>query len=123
MSEYPRMLYRPGTGTRAWGIDCDTRIVRDADEQEAAAKEGWTLRPDGEPSPLKEALKASIAAEDAHPLDHDKDGEKGGSITAPGDLKALRAEYREVVGKRAFNGWAEAELLARIAKAKEGVDA
>lgn len=52
------------------------------------------------------------------PLDHDGDGEKGGSITAPGDMKALRAEYQAKFGKRAFNGWDEATLRAKLGDAQ-----
>lgn len=52
---------------------------------------------------------------DPDPLDHDFDGEKGGSVTAPGDLKALRAEYKRVIGKAPFNGWDEATLREKMA--------
>jgi hypothetical protein len=34
-------------------------------------------------------------------------------------LTALRAEYQQVVGKRAFHGWSADELKAKIAEAKE----
>lgn len=34
-------------------------------------------------------------------------------------LKALRAEYQEVVGKRAFPGWDETELRRRMAEHKD----
>ena len=36
----------------------------------------------------------------------------------PDDLKALRDEYQEKVGKRAYHGWDAATLKAKIAKAK-----
>lgn len=51
------------------------------------------------------------------PLDHDGDGKKGGSKSADGEgdeLSRLRAEYLELVGKRAFHGWDAAELQQRI---------
>ncbi len=68
MSGYPRMLYRPGTEVRVWNEhDCDTRIVRDADEEAAALEGGWHLHPSCEP------------------LDRDGDGRKGGSL--PGRRK------------------------------------
>ena len=42
---------------------------------------------------------------------------------APGhdgdDLTALRAEYQEVVGKKAFHGWDADTLREKIAAAKE----
>ena len=52
-------------------------------------------------------------------LDHDSDGKEGGSKTAGGDLKALRAEYREVVGKQAFNGWDAATLREKMKAARK----
>lgn len=47
-------------------------------------------------------------------LDHDGDGQSGGSISATGDLTALRAEYREALGKAPFNGWDADELRKRM---------
>lgn len=35
------------------------------------------------------------------------------------DLAALRAEYQDVVGKKAFHGWPADELRAKIAEAKD----
>lgn len=35
-------------------------------------------------------------------------------------LSALRAEYQDVVGKKAFHGWSDDELRAKIAEAKGG---
>lgn len=52
-------------------------------------------------------------------LDHDQDGNPGGSKSAAGDLTALRAEYLAAVGKRPFNGWGEDQLRQRIAAAKK----
>lgn len=34
------------------------------------------------------------------------------------DLTALRAEYQDVVGKKAFHGWSGDELRDKIAEAK-----
>lgn len=48
-----------------------------------------------------------------------------GAIPAPKarkpveDMAALRKEYQEIVGKRAFNGWDAATLKAKIAEAKD----
>lgn len=50
-------------------------------------------------------------------LDHDNDGKAGGSNSADGDLTALRTEYHEKLGKRAFNGWDAATLREKIANA------
>lgn len=54
-------------------------------------------------------------------LDHDGDGNPGGSISATGDdIPALRKLYKEVVGKAAFNGWDTDALRAKIAAAQTG---
>jgi len=50
-------------------------------------------------------------------LDHDHNGTEGGSASPAEDLTALRAEYREKLGKNPFNGWDAATLLAKIADA------
>lgn len=48
-------------------------------------------------------------------LDHDHDGAPGGSTSATGDdIAALRADYREALGKAPFNGWDADELRKRI---------
>ncbi len=54
------------------------------------------------------------------PLDHDGDGHKGGSTAPAGgdDLKAARAEYEAVLGKRPFPGWDLATLQEKIAAHK-----
>lgn len=53
-------------------------------------------------------------------LDHDRDGKAGGSAKQVGSgIAVKRAEYHRVVGKRAFNGWDEAELDKRIAAARK----
>lgn len=55
------------------------------------------------------------------PLDHDKNGRKGGSPKPAGDdLAELRAEYQTAVGKRPFHGWDAATLRERISEAKRG---
>lgn len=38
---------------------------------------------------------------------------------APTDMQALRREYAEVVGKRAYSGWDEATLRAKMAEAED----
>lgn len=38
------------------------------------------------------------------------------------ELAALRAEYQEVVGKRAFHGWDADQLREKIAEAAQGED-
>lgn len=52
-----------------------------------------------------------------HALGHDGDGRKGGSKSGGDDMQELRAEYQEVVGKRAFPGWDAAELKRRMKEA------
>ena len=35
------------------------------------------------------------------------------------EITALRAEYQDVVGKKAYHGWSADELRAKIAEAKD----
>lgn len=71
--------------------------------------------PNGEPEPLalSEDERAALPQ-----LDHDGDGEPGGS-TAPADpkeeLDALRARYKQLAGKGFFPGWDAQTLRAKIA--------
>lgn len=94
---YPKQLFRKpgpyGLGDRSYAV------AGAADEAEEAAlvERGWT------------------ADFDALWLDHDGDGKPGGSKAPEGDLKALRAEYQDKTGKRAFPGWDEAEIRRRMA--------
>lgn len=68
MSEFPKMLYRPGAEARVWNEhDVDLLIVDDAESEVSAKREGW-----GE-SPIPPS-----------PLDHDKDGKLGGSLPRRG---------------------------------------
>lgn len=60
MSNYPRMIYRKGTALPEYGVDY--LIVADEAEEKAALADGWRLGLD--------------------PLDHDGDGQKGGSLPA-----------------------------------------
>ena len=54
-SEYPKMLYRPGSSTRVWNqYDVDLRTVADTAEHEAAMGEGWSEHPaDAAPDEVK----------------------------------------------------------------------
>lgn len=57
-----------------------------------------------------------------HPLDHDGDGRKGGSLPASDAdeaLQALRDEYTELTGKKPHHLWREARLQDEIDKALE----
>ena len=46
MNEYPRMLYRPGSGpSELWGEFVDTRIVGSSSEEKEALRKGWLLEP------------------------------------------------------------------------------
>lgn len=61
-------------------------------------------------------LLETKAIEVVSPLDHDKDGKKGGS-TAPeqtDELADLRAQYADLYGKRPFMGWDAKTLTAKI---------
>jgi len=99
---YPKHLFRTpgpyGIGKRTYDV---AGATNEAEEAALVAK-GWSITKDfGKP----------------HPLDHDGDGEKGGSIAPPADddLPALRAEYQQKMGKRAFPGWGAAEIRKRMA--------
>lgn len=57
-------------------------------------------------------------ADDYSPLDHDDDGEAGGSkAQTGGDVAALRAEYKAKTGRNPFAGWNADVLRERIAAA------
>ncbi|WP_056353485.1 hypothetical protein [Sphingomonas sp. Root1294] len=59
------------------------------------------------------------APKDLPQLDHDKDGEPGGSTSpsASDELKAVRAEYKAKMGKNFFPAWDVAELRRRMGDA------
>ena len=64
MERYPTMLYRPGTTLRVWNAhDVDTLLVHSPEEETEAKRAGWS----NSPVPRD-------------PLDHDGDGQKGGSL-------------------------------------------
>lgn len=67
------------------------------------------------PAKVAERLLARKPAE-FHPLDHDKDGHKGGSLPASERdvCDDLREEYELVAGKRADRRWGEARLREEI---------
>ncbi len=94
---YPKHLFKHpgpyGKGDRSYAV----AGAAGEDEEAALIARGWCLTKPGQ-----------------DPLDHDGDGEKGGSIAPEGDLKALRAEYLDKMGKRPFPGWDEAELRKRM---------
>ena len=78
-----------------------------------------------EDSALKLIAEGKIEALDGEvllpQLDHDGDGAPGGSVSATGDdLKALRALYRDALGKAPFNGWNADELRRRIDESSTG---
>jgi hypothetical protein len=60
------------------------------------------------------------ATDKPDPLDHDKDGKKGGSpkSEASDEMAALRSEYQSLVGKRPFHGWDAETIKAKIAEAR-----
>lgn len=85
-------------------------------QSEADVPKGWTdVIPADFPKPMEE--RGPVARLD--PLDHDGDGEKGGSTSgaedAKSEVRALREEYRKKMGKRPFSGWGAAELRRRMA--------
>lgn len=47
MNDYPRMLYRPGSGpSEVWGELVDTKIVHSPVEEAQDLKNGWIRQPD-----------------------------------------------------------------------------
>ncbi len=101
-----RKMVLTETGARVYR----TRMLRAGDpvtlgasDARLFAKHGWAHEP------AKRARRPQ--------LDHDHDGKAGGSVSAEGDLTALRAAYFEKLGKRPFNGWDAATLREKIAGA------
>lgn len=68
---------------------------------------------------LERLGRAKVAALD--PLDHDGNGKKGGSKLAPLDdeITALRTQYQNKFGKRAYHGWDAKTLTEKLAEAKD----
>lgn len=58
-------------------------------------------------------------------LDHDGDGNPGGSTSGGNgdEIAALRARYQEIAGKKPFNGWSAEELEGKIANLEAARDA
>lgn len=64
--------------------------------------------------PIPETLRNRAMA---GKFDHDGDGKPGGSpkVDNTDEVRALRAEYTEKMGKRPFSGWDADELRRRMA--------
>lgn len=84
---------------------------------------GVEIGEDGKASPAKVMRPARTGVpyltRDAqtNPLDHDGDGNPGGSAKPAGDvddIAALRAEYNKVFDKKPFPGWDAETLRAKI---------
>lgn len=65
-AEYPKAMYRDGGPDLIWGEAVQSRTVRSYDEETEALAEGWRFHP--------------LSRSELHPLDHDGDGHKGGSL-------------------------------------------
>jgi len=103
-SEYPKWLRHDG--------HADVLVANAAAEAEQLA--AWAAMPAVKPK--RNALLPQ--------LDHDGDGEPGGSLKQAGDIADLRATYKAKFGKRAFPGWNAEEIAARLnAKPESGLDA
>lgn len=67
-------------------------------------------------------IPAKLAAKAKGTTDADDDGRMGGSISAAeaakAEVKALRVEYQEALGKKPFPGWDAYTLREKIAAAK-----
>lgn len=104
--EYPKHLFKApgafGSGAKSYNV---AGAAEEDQEAELVAR-GWHTS--------MEAAWAAVA------LDHDGDGKAGGSLKQTGtDLAKLRAGYKALAGKKAFGGWDEATLRARLAELKE----
>jgi hypothetical protein len=89
--------------------------VPDMPEGLRAAAQSMTRAPAAVPKPPADLVTRAAGA-----FDHDNRDGPGGS-TAPeatDELKALRAEYNEVSGRRFFSGWTADQLRERIAAVK-----
>lgn len=97
--EFPKWIRRPGKREV---------LVENADA-EAAQFAAW----DAEDTP---AVSAPAGNPLLSQLDHDQNGQPGGSLKGAGDdLPAIRIAYKEQFGKRAFPGWDAAEITKRMA--------
>lgn len=80
---------------------------------------------DGFEAPRRDAdllQRLGRAAEaSADPLDHDKNGKKGGfkASNHREALEELRTRYQNKFGKRAFHGWDAKALTEKLAESKE----
>lgn len=86
----------------------------------ALVKKGIAHLPGEAPAASEAATGPEMTTRKFRPLDHDKDGKKGGSPkpAADDDLTAARQEYREALNRQPFHGWDAAELRKRIAEAQ-----
>lgn len=68
----------------------------------------------------REIYERAVGAEELPAFDHDGDGKPGGSISGGSGegIKALRAEYTRIIGKKPFAGWKEDQLRERIVAAQ-----
>ena len=73
--EYPKMLYRPGDNPAHHHLEepllmqgkykCETLIVDDATEEDAALVEGWSKTPSDEPAPPRRGRPPKAEEADA----------------------------------------------------------
>lgn len=71
---------------------------------------------------LLRAARTVDVLDASDPLDHDKDGKKGGSLpasAADGDIARLRAEFTDLTGKKPHHLWKAERLQSEIDKALE----
>lgn len=99
------------------GEDFTARTVRDANVLIALRKARRAVPDEQEVTPVSED---GATPDRCEPLDHDGDGGTGGSVApeTSADLKVLRAQYQEIVGKKPFAGWDAEELRRRITAAE-----
>ena len=95
MREFPKALYRAGTGTLVDGVECAFMLAKDAAEQAVALADGWGFVAHAEP--------ASPASQSASPADD-----------APPTRAELEAKATEL-GVRFDGRWGDKRLSDAIA--------
>lgn len=129
-SEYPKWLRHDGQADvlvanaaaeaeqlAAWATETVTLSAKTPRESSVSNITRW----------LDEDMDDEVVSRKNHllpQLDHDGNGEPGGSLKPAGDIVDLRATYKAKFGKRAFPGWNAEEIAARLnAKPESGLDA
>jgi hypothetical protein len=113
--EYPRILYRPGSQYRIWGIDCDGLIVNDEAEHDAAVADGWSIRPVGG----KRAKAEQPPPEELEPKPEPEPEEPEPEFRVPPPIKRKR-NYRAERAKRAARRKGKSDATQKRLQVQQG---